>query len=72
MADLSEIHRSLCDGSDHVPPVGFQEGEPYEPDDHGEPITGGVGEQCMCGHRYYWLCPDWLGIGDDQTIGGAL
>lgn len=64
-AGLSVAHRTLCDGRDHVPPVGFTEGDPYEPDDHGEVFSGGQGEQCMCGHPTYYTCPDWLGIDDE-------
>ncbi|GAB2964159.1 ASCH domain-containing protein [Saccharothrix stipae] len=69
---LSVAHRSLCDGRGHVAPVGFNAGEPYEPNDHGEPWPypdNGQPEQCMCGHPTYYTCPDWLGIDAEVSRG---
>ena len=60
-AELTDWHREFCDGSGHVPPVGFQKGEEFGEDGHGEPYNHGVTDQCMCGHVPYWMCPDYFG-----------
>ncbi|MCK2242172.1 MULTISPECIES: hypothetical protein [unclassified Crossiella] len=67
MADLSAEHRLSCDGADHVQPVGEYEGQPYD-GQHGEPSTGGLPEQCMCGHLTYFSCPDWFPGEDEPDV----
>lgn len=58
---LTDWHREFCDGTDHVTPVGFEKGQEFGEDGHGEPYDHGVADQCMCGHVPYWMCPDYFG-----------
>jgi hypothetical protein len=71
VTELTAAHLTLCDGSDHVKPIGPEKGDPYE-GEHGEAWQTGVQdhgtpEQCMCGHLNYMSCPDWLGI-DEKGV----
>jgi hypothetical protein len=70
MPELSDLHREYCDGTDHVPPVGETEGQVWD-GSHGEPLSGGQLEQCMCGHWSYFWCPDYF-VRDDAAAGLAV
>lgn len=69
MAELTELHRRICDGTDHVPAVEFEDGEAYD-GSHGGTWTGGQPGQCMCGHPDYGMCPDWFRGDDEETTNG--
>lgn len=60
MTTISLPHSRHCDGTNHVQPVGFREGLPWD-GSHGEPYEHqGIPHRCMCGHVDYYSCPEWI------------
>lgn len=59
----SLLHRSLCSGALHVPPVGRRVDRRYD-GSHGPVTCGGYPNQCRCGHVPVGSCPDVLGEPD--------